>query len=112
MLLPAFLRISPIRWVVMSWPVQSCRVSLIGSVESCAEAGDRKKAVLRAKAPSTDLGMHLRENMSEPPCSLAGTFKAAPSSAAIDQTIAGQCHPRFAGCQRDRVVFFGNLTAM
>src|SRR6185312_3551943 len=67
MLLPAFFSTSPMMWVVMSWPVQSCRVSLIGSVESCAKAGDSERAVHRASAPSVALVMQLRENISSLP---------------------------------------------
>ena len=43
-------RISPIIWVVISCPVQSFSVSLIGSVDSCAAAGSERHAAASASA--------------------------------------------------------------
>ena len=45
---------------MISWPVQSCSVSLIGSVDSCARAGEIESAAPRTSAPSAALVVRLR----------------------------------------------------
>ena len=63
-------------WVVISWPVQSCSVSLIGSVDSCAVAENAPANIAiaeTARLAASDLVLNSNAFMSSSLSPFCGT---------------------------------------